>query len=180
MSSIDASVPADSLSQTAPESVAFFPVSLAKLSVMSLCTFGLYEIYWAYKNWQLIKAREPTKLSPPLRSLFGVIFCYSLFRRVEEKAESLYISFPPAGLLAAGWIIVTLLYRLPDPYWLVSLFAFAFLLPVQNAANEINARICPKHDSNSRFSALNIVGIVFGSLFIALVIYGLFFIRPAV
>ncbi len=35
----------------------FFPASRTKLLVMSLCTFGLYEYYWFYKNWKLVRDR---------------------------------------------------------------------------------------------------------------------------
>ena len=36
----------------------FFPVSGLKLVVMSTVTFGLYEIYWFYQNWWLVKQRH--------------------------------------------------------------------------------------------------------------------------
>ena len=36
----------------------FFAVSLLKLTVLSLCTFGVYELFWFYRNWRLIKLRE--------------------------------------------------------------------------------------------------------------------------
>ncbi len=33
----------------------FFTTSTLKLTLMSICTFGIYELYWFYKNWVLIK-----------------------------------------------------------------------------------------------------------------------------
>ena len=36
------------------ESPIFFPVSTLKLILMSIVTFGSYEIYWFYKNWKLL------------------------------------------------------------------------------------------------------------------------------
>jgi hypothetical protein len=36
----------------------FFPVSILKLVLLSLCSFGLYQFYWFYKNWQYVKEHE--------------------------------------------------------------------------------------------------------------------------
>lgn len=74
-----------------------------------------------------------------------------------------------AGFLAAGWIITTFLWGLPDPYWVVGELAFVFVLPVQTLANRINAKIAPDHDPNRRFSAWNIVVV---AVFIILAIIG--------
>jgi hypothetical protein len=40
-----------------------FTASTFKLVLMSLCTFGLYEVYWFYKNWVCIKKRTGENLS---------------------------------------------------------------------------------------------------------------------
>jgi len=149
----------------------YFPVSLLKLAVMSICTFGVYELYWFYKNWTAIKERSEPEIMPLGRAFFALLFCYSLFSEIRATAKSRAIQDAvPAGPLAAGWIIFTLLGRLPDPYWLVSLLSIAFLLPVQEAVNEINATVDPKHDSNSTFTRWNVVAIVAGGLLLALVL----------
>src|SRR5258706_14536226 len=41
-----------------------FAVSVGKFAVMSLCTFGFYEVYWAYKHWDAMRKREQERLSP--------------------------------------------------------------------------------------------------------------------
>jgi hypothetical protein len=56
----------------------FFDVSILKLVVMSTVTFNLYQIYWFYKNWRLAKERGENVI-PLLRTLFAVLFAYSLF-----------------------------------------------------------------------------------------------------
>ena len=53
----------------------FFPVSRLKLLVMSLVTFGLYEVFWFYKNWQLFKAATVRDISPFWRTVFSGVFC---------------------------------------------------------------------------------------------------------
>jgi hypothetical protein len=118
-----------------------FPVSLLKLTVMSICTFGLYELYWFYENWKLIKQRQRSNIVPFWRAFFAPFFCYQCFDEIREEARKLGLTpLPPAGPLAAGWIITIVLGgRLPDPYWLVTFLAFVFILPVQALANRINS-----------------------------------------
>jgi len=64
----------------------YFPVSVAKLVVMSLVTFGLYEIFWFYKNWQLIKLREHSEIRPFWRAFFAIFYCYTLFKHISLTA----------------------------------------------------------------------------------------------
>jgi hypothetical protein len=153
----------------------YFAVSITKLVVMSLCTFSLYELYWFYKNWVLVKDRERSSIMPFWRALFSYFFCYSLFAKIRDTAMNYELKVSlPAKPLAAGWIIATLLWKMPDPYGLVSFFAFLFLLPVQGVVNEINAKVAPGHEQNRRFSAINIAIIILGGLLFVAAIIGTF------
>lgn len=155
----------------------FFAVSVSKLLILSIFTFGIYEIYWFYKNWHLIKAREHIKISPPLRSIFGIFFCYACFARIRDfPCDTDTRSKLRAGPLALGWILVSLLSALPDPYWLISLFAIVFFIPVQRRVNEINTAVQPEHEPNSRYSAGNWAAIGLGTLWLLLSLVGLFFL----
>ena len=58
----------------AKEQPSCFSVSLLKLTVMSIVTFGIYELYWFYKNWNLINQREKIKNSAFLASNFCLFF----------------------------------------------------------------------------------------------------------
>lgn len=154
----------------------YFPVSPLKLLVMSTCTFGLYEIFWYYNNWCMIKEREELDISPIWRAIFAFIFCYPLFRRIRVTAESRQLRRTlAAGPLAAGWVIVTILAKLPDPFWLVAFFSVLFLLPVQKTVNEINLVTDPGHDPNSTFTGWNIAGVAIGGLVLVLALIGTFF-----
>jgi Domain of unknown function (DUF4234) len=167
----------------APETAAvgaeplFFPVSAVKLVVLSIFTLGIYEFYWFYKNWGLIRKRGNSDISPFWRTFFGYFFCYALFAQVRDQQNKLAGSKPlPAGPLAAGWIILNLLWRLPDPYWLVCFAAVLFLVPVQLAAERINAAVAPGHDRNARFTGWNWVGIAVGVAMLVLVLVGTFLV----
>jgi hypothetical protein len=133
----------------------YFPVSKTKLILMSISTLGLYEIYWFYKNWNHIKIR-------------------TLFKTVQESADAHRgrQEINP-GWLAVGYILLSITYKLPDPFWVVSLLAFLPLLPVQGAINSINARVAPAADRNSNFSVKNIFVMIIGSLLLALATLGI-------
>jgi hypothetical protein len=157
-----------------------FAVSVLKLVVMSFFTLGLYEIWWCYKQWAAIRRHEHSDILPAARAIFGVLFCWSLFRRIEKLGiEEKVPDAPPAGFLAVAWIIVTLCWRLPDPVWIVSMAAPLFMLPMQSYANRINARLAPDHDRNARFGWANIAWIVVGGIVLALAMIGLFMPDPA-
>ncbi len=141
----------------------FFPVSPLKLAVMAFCTFGLYQLYWFYKQWDHIASYQNRLVSPLARAFFSVVFCYSCFASVRDFAHlNVAPSRLPAAALTAAWILLTVASRLPDPYWLVTLLSFVPMLAVQRRANAINASVHPDHDRNASFSALNYMAIVLG------------------
>ena len=152
----------------------FFSVSPLKLVVMSVATFGIYELFWFFANWQRMKKRG-RYVSPFWRTLFATLFCYSLFKTVKETATSSGVSarFSP-GFLALGWVLVNLMWRLPDPFWLISVAAVVFLVPVQKAMTDVNEALYPGHDPNTRFTPWNMAAIACGGLFMALAIVGIF------
>ncbi len=152
---------------------AFFSVSKAKLILMSLCTLGLYEIYWYYKNWSIVKHGTGQNIRPFWRAVFAVFFCYSLFKSVKQSANSLGIPCQLSpGLLACVYIALSATWRLPDPFWLVSLLAFLPLLSVQGVINEVNLKGTHRHEVNDRFTWGNIVVILVGGLFLLLSLIG--------
>ena len=50
--------------------VEFFPVSEGKLITLYILSFGLYGIYWFYKNWKLQQKKIDKKIIPILRAVF--------------------------------------------------------------------------------------------------------------
>lgn len=157
----------------------FFPVGILKLVLMSAVTLGLYELYWFYKNWKFIQKRSQVALQPFWRAFFGVLYCYPCFKEIEKEVKSKDLPFPlSAGWLAFLWIVLTITWRLPDPYWVVTYLATIVLIPVQNAVNRLNSAVEPNHDPNTSYSGWNIFGLVLGGLLFALGILGLFLPEP--
>jgi hypothetical protein len=154
--------------------VRFFAVSPAKLVVMSVCTLGVYQIYWFYKHWVLIKERSEPHIIPWGRALFGFFWCYSCFEFIRNEERQLGVE-PTllAGPLATGWIAASLTYRLPEPYFLIGFLSPLLLVPAQRHVNRINALVAPDHDKNTRFSGWNWLTVVAGGTFVGLIMLGL-------
>ncbi|MEO6711310.1 MAG: DUF4234 domain-containing protein, partial [Planctomycetota bacterium] len=92
-----------------------FAVSLPKLAILSLCTFGIYEWYWFLRQWRSERERTQEKFSPMLRALLAPIFAFSLFRRIHGLAVGLGRAPKwPAFTLALVYLILTFA-------WLLSL-----------------------------------------------------------
>jgi hypothetical protein len=158
--------------QSAPEpdvspagGAVYFPVSLTKLVVMSLFTFGLYQPYWLFCQWCYVRDNENSEISVILRLFFPGIFCYPLFRRIRATADAEKISPSfAAGPLAGAWVLLALLTNLPGPLVLLFPLVAFTLLPVQKTVNAINAAADPEHDRNATFTLWNKIAIVFGGL----------------
>lgn len=165
-----------SVAQPQPVTAAtlFFATSKTKLVVMSLCTFGIYDVYWFYKNWKFVKEAEQLQIQPFWRAFFAFFFCNGIFKNVQQYAmrSDVPANYSP-GWLTFAFIAINIMWRLPDPVWLVSCLAFLPLLPVQGVINAINAKQHPTHRINDRFTGWNIAGIVFGVIWFALVIIGM-------
>ena len=157
----------------------FFPVSVAKMAILSFVTFNLYPVYWFYQNWRLVKMREGSDILPFWRAIFGYFFCHEFFRRVRDaRKETGATSNLPIGLLTTGWIITCVTWRLPDPYGLVALASPVWLLPVQKAAIEVNIAVAPNHDMNSSFTWANWVTVAIGGILLSFALLGAFIPEP--
>lgn len=154
---------------------AYFPISIAKLVLMCFGTLGFYQYYWFYRNWTAHKQRTGEDIFPFWRTVFGVIFCYPLVRRIGEAASGHGLEVRGLGWWAAAWIIPSLLWRLPDPYWLVTYLSIFALIPVQRVVNRLNAQVAPGHDANARLNGWNWLAVFPGLPVFALAVWGTFF-----
>jgi hypothetical protein len=152
----------------------FFTVSRLKFIVMSIFTFGIYELYWIYKNWKMITIRKNLGLFPFWRAFFAYFFIYPLLQEIRKTGAA--NGMPEnlkAGQISIWWIIVSLTWKLPDPIWLITTFNFVPLLPAVKYVNDLESKVSPDTPINSKFSVLNWVGIVFGAIFWPLCILGM-------
>ena len=141
--------------------------------MLSICTLGIYELYWAYKNWQRIGAATGEKLSPFWRAFFAPIWGFSLFRRIRDRVTHERAPgdwHPP--VLATCYLLLSASWRLPDPWWLISLASFVPLSPVQQATQRINEQHHVSEDLNSSYSGMNVAAIVLGGILFILAVIG--------
>ena len=152
----------------------FFPVSTLKLVLMSLSTFGLYQVYWLYQNWRIVKYHERRKISPPWRSVLGLFFLYPIFRRVKKQSAAAGFGMLPAGLLFFIWLLLSLLSYAPDPLLTAISFGSVFVLvPVQRKANSINYSADPHFPRNDTFGKMNWFALLVGGPIFILSVLGL-------
>jgi len=154
----------------------FFAVSRKKLVIMSIATGTVYQLVWFYLNWRGIQ-RRGASVAPIMRTLFAQFFCYALFRRVRSYRKDLPSGGLQAGLLALGWIAVTLAAAFLDFFnatgvggaaaatsfvaLVVGNTSVLFLLPVQNAIEIINLAEVPDHAPNDQFTVWNWIWMIF-------------------
>lgn len=158
-----------------PAQTPFFAVSLSKLVLLSTFTLGLYDFYWFWRNWNRIRARGEPRITPSLRALFVLFYCYPCFIRIKLAGVSRGVTpAPPIDILAICYLLLGFAWKLPGPLWLICFLKIAFLLPIQSYVNRINAIASPGHDPNSRFGVWNWIAIVVGGILLVLVLIGTF------
>jgi hypothetical protein len=159
----------------ATPSLPYFEVGLGKFVVMSLVTLGLYELYWVYSQWRHIKLRTMEDLSPFWRTLFAPLWGFSLFEHV--RADAIKQGVPigwSSGSLGLAYLVLSAAWRLPDPWWLLSLVSFLPVIPSVRAIAAVHDKLAEHRDGNSRFSAANIAGVIFGGIVLVLAVLGSF------
>ncbi len=93
----------------------YFPVSEGKLMTLYILSFGLYGVYWFYKNWKLQQPKMDKKIFPLLRAIFSIFFTHSLFNRINKSAEHLEQKHTfNANLLATFFVAAVVVGNLLD------------------------------------------------------------------
>jgi hypothetical protein len=175
-SALPASARADTAASSAvldpPAAEALYNVGTTKFVVMTLSTFGLYEVYWLYKNWS-VEARAGADISPLARAVFAPLFVYSLAEHNNARAISanLQTALNP-WLVSIAFLLLTVAVRLPSPFWLIGLMSGFVLIPIQKQSARINAARAIGIGKEARFSPLNIVWLVVSAVFWLLVLVG--------
>jgi hypothetical protein len=146
-----------------------------KFIILSVLTFGLYELWWIYKSWRFFKQKDMPEIQPAARALFSIFFLTSLFNRILQYAkENNYTESYNSFSLFIFFFLANLLSRLPEPYWLLSTFSFVFLLPSFKAFNYARKNSTEYNViEQDNFNARQIVLMLFGLIFWILVIMAL-------
>lgn len=152
----------------------YFTVGALKFTLMSITTFGLYPIYWFYRNWKLIRDRHELSIWPFWRAVFAPLWTFSMGRIMvdegKERGIALDLSYSLLGVL---YLLMNVMTRLPDPWWLISILSFVPLLPFDSTARLLNGNGTLAPPNYGRLTVWNIAWIVLGTLFLLLVFLGL-------
>jgi hypothetical protein len=168
-----AAAPTDAAPQAQPGAL-FFTVGAPKLITMSICTFGLYHIYWFYRNWILIQKRSTTPMMPLPRSIFSLIFCYACFRQIELAEKAANIRSPLNATAAAIlYILFQFSARLPDPAGAIVFLAFLPIMMANKSATVVNQVSCGLSCDNTALRGWNWVAVGVGGPGFALAMAGL-------
>ncbi len=156
--------------------IAIQSVTPSQFTILFLCSFGLYAPWWMYKVWKFFKEKDNLDIMPAGRAIFAIFFMYDLLDRIKLYAQGetkSNISYSSGGLF--GWFILSnLLSRLPDPMWIASfLGVFSFYPPLKAFNSALESSNVYKLENKSGFNTRQIVLIVIGILFWALVAIGL-------
>jgi hypothetical protein len=173
----------------------FYVVSRKKLAILYLATFGLYGVYWFYKNWSNYKNCSSDKFNvdrsiwPVARGIFSIFFTHALFREIKgygrDKAalaewNNGSLATQLVLFMIASNVLDRLSYRsIGSPYTdIASILIMAPLLGLLLSAQHMINVSCddPDGESNSRLTNANYVWIALGLIFWFFVILG--FILP--
>ncbi|MEI7475593.1 MAG: DUF4339 domain-containing protein [bacterium] len=147
----------------------FVPISAAKLIIMSIFTMGLYQPYWFYKNWQVIKKYEKSDISPYWRTSFYLFFCYDFFKRVKNYSGQVGVNadYNPE-VMTILFAMMTIVGSLSTNLILIYFLSFLPLLPVLESINKLNKKYNYDVPVNNDFTIANIIAIIFGTAFMVL------------
>lgn len=72
-------------------------IPIWKFILLSFTTYGLYELFWFYKNWKFLKEKDKLSISPFWRTVFAPIFATSITEHIFEmiKDHEYKPQFPP-------------------------------------------------------------------------------------
>jgi hypothetical protein len=147
-------------------------ISTSNFILLCVLSVGLYSIWWIYKCWRFFMQKDKLSIQPVARTIFSLFFLHSLLAMIFEFAkEKGYSKKYNVTLLFIMFFAFNFLAYLPDPYFLVSIFAFTSLLQPFNALNyaklnSLDLEVVEQNSFNSRQKVLLVCGSIFWLLMI--------------
>jgi hypothetical protein len=153
----------------------YFAVGPLKFCLMSVTTLGIYELYWFYQNWKIVREVEQVDISPFWRAFFAPFWTFSLGDRFAAHANVAAAPIVlPMPWLGVAYLLLSLSVNLPDPWWLFSMLSFVPILPFDAAARRLNGKGRLAEPTHGVFSTLNIIWLGIGAILLILVLIGAF------
>ena len=109
--------------------------------ILSVATYGIYELYWFYKNWKFLREYNQMKgISPIFRTLFSPIFVFSLASQIKKisKARGFSCRFPVIMSGLVYFLSTSLALLTNKPYSLIAFIIATLALAILvNPMNKI-------------------------------------------
>lgn len=168
----------------------FYIVSTRKFLLLFVATFGLYVLYWQYKQWSQSRRFHNENIWPVARAIFSIFFTHKLTSRVDDRLRDngTTYTWSPSNL-ATAYVLLAIFSnatnRLPDspnpwlnllPLFLQMAIAWP-LLHIQRAINMACDQ--PNGESNARITGANWFWLVLGAVGWLLILIGLFMPDPS-
>lgn len=180
--------PQADLASTTPEAKQppFYVVSRGKFLTLFILTFGLYRLYWAYKNWKQFKQDSGEEMWPVARAIFAIFFTHALYREADArlKRDGLAFKWEP-GELATLFVVASIVRNVLDSLARNNVgfpqvdIANLLMLPVLAwitwlGQRGLNAAAGDLHgQSNARFTPINYLFMVLGTALLVVVCLGM-------
>ncbi|MDP2172215.1 MAG: DUF4339 domain-containing protein [Candidatus Cloacimonadaceae bacterium] len=159
----------------------FYNLPPKKLMLMQLITFGLFQFYWFYKQWNYLASHSKTRTGSYFRALTRyVFFAYEIFHQISIHREMMKVKrapWNPMHLTLLWYMVIPGLMinpfgRIPFisatmNFLLVFMLTSWVLIPVQryiNDVNEILKRPVSKPSFGFYFTAVVSIGFILGYL----------------
>ncbi len=161
--------------KTHSSKIPYYTLTPLKLTLLSICTYSIYEIYWFYKNWSIIKEKIDGNFKAYARAIIAPLTAFSFFKNIERDAKRKNIYFPYKPILLwIPYLAFSFLYKLPDPYWMICLFSFVPLLMIQKIMIKLNILEGFDGVTKNKLGISGIVIIIIGGIILILALLGTF------
>ena len=135
----------------------FYNVSSVKFALLFVLSFGLYGVYWFYRNWLWVAKRDELGILPFWRGFFYPLWFYPFFKRLkadtEQAPQAKRLPDRNTGILLAIFLLVA--FALAGSFEVFLLFQVLMLLVLLPLVYQVNHHERDKVDAltfNSRWS----------------------------
>ncbi len=150
-------------------------IAIWKFILLSVVTFGLYELYWFYKTWKFLKERNNLNISPFWRTVFSPLYAGSNAEHVLNLSKTVNYqgSYSPI-IIGLTYFGINLTNYLSKPYMLIAILAFIPVIPIVRAMNYYWQQENPNLPQKD-FTAWQIILIILGAVLVIFTILGTFY-----
>jgi hypothetical protein len=147
--------------------------------LLAFMTFGLYNLYWFYRNWRFLKELYRWGIYPFWRAVFTIFFVHTLFEHINDLAVEKGHRGIASNLYATGFIIASILQRMidqllpaPAAFLAVLIPSFLFLVPTVKQLNFLYNLAYP-NEYKPAFSPGELIALLMGGILMASVVLSL-------